>query len=228
MNKKYICLDIGNVLCDVATQPFLETLSETFNITIPEADRFLKRFQQIHDLGYTTMEDELKDKFGLKSPITINKLVEAWNDSVTPNMAMIDKLNYLRDEHNLQVALLSNIGIEHANMMKIKLQEGNFFPNSIKHFSCFVGARKPSMVYYQSFLMQYPEFKGCIYVDDLTINLEASKQFGFQTFHMSLAEDDVEYKISLLQQLLIDDGSLALPKIPPRTDIFNKEEPDKG
>lgn len=228
MNKKYICLDIGNVLCNVITKPFLENLSETFNITISEADRFLKRFQQIHDLGYTTMEDELKDKFGLKSPVTLNRLVDAWNDSVTPCLPMIQQLNYLMSEHNLQVALLSNIGIEHANMMKVKLQEGNFFPNAIKHFSCFVGARKPSMVYYQSFLMQFPEFKGCIYVDDLATNLEASKQFGFQTFHMSLEEDDVDYKISLLKQLLMDDEALELPKIAPRTDIFNKEEPDKG
>lgn len=212
-NKKYICLDIGNVLCDVATQPFLETLSESFNITFAEADRFLKRFQQIHDLGYTTMEDELKDKFGLKSPVLLKKLVQGWNDSVTTNYYMIDKLNDLRNNHNLQVALLSNIGVEHAAMMEEKLNRGNFFPGAIKHFSCYVGARKPSMIYYQSFITQYPEFKGCIYVDDLVVNLEASKQFGFQTFHMSLAEDNVEYKISLLEQLLIDDGSLNLPQI---------------
>ena len=205
-NKKYICLDIGNVLCTVAAQPFLEKLSEQFNVTIPEAHRFLKRFQQIHDLGYTTMEDELKDKFGVKSPGILQKLVQGWNDSVSPCLPMIDRLNYLRNEHDLQVALLSNIGVEHATMMEEKLAHGNFFPGAIKHFSCFVGARKPSMVYYQSFLMQYPEFKGSIYVDDLEENLNASKQFGFQTFHLSLEQPGIEQKIEELEELVIKSG----------------------
>jgi FMN phosphatase YigB (HAD superfamily) len=200
---KYIALDIGNVLCHVATVPFVENLSETLNITIPEAARFLKRFQQIHDLGYTTMEDELKDKYNVKSPIILKRLVSAWNDSVTPSMPMIEAMNKMREEHNLKVALLSNIGIEHAQMMEEKLQHGNFFPDVIKHFSCHVGARKPSMVYYQSFLIQHPEFKGCLYVDDLMENLTASKQFGFQTFHMSLEEPDVESKIKDIETIIV-------------------------
>lgn len=201
---KYICLDIGNVLCHIAADPFLELLSETFNITLSEGDRFLKRFQQIHDLGYTTMEDELKDKFGVKSPITIKKLVDAWNDSVTPNMYIIDKLNDLRSKHNLQVALLSNIGIEHAAMMEEKLSHNGFFPGAIKHFSCFVGARKPSMIYYQSFLTQYPQFKGCLYVDDLKENLEASKPFGFETYHFTLEKLDYECYVDEIEAIIIN------------------------
>ena len=159
---RYICLDIGNVLCKVNAQPFVELVSETFNTTLPEATRFLKRFQQIHDLGYTTMEDELKDHFAAKSPALIKKLVQAWNDSVVPDDFIIRQLNDMRDNDKLQVALLSNIGVEHAEMMKNKLAEGGFFPGAIKHFSCFVGARKPSSIYYQSFLLQYPEFKGVV------------------------------------------------------------------
>jgi FMN phosphatase YigB (HAD superfamily) len=200
---KYIALDIGNVLCTVDAAGFISLLSETFNITLPEATRFLKRFQQIHDLGYTTMADELKDNFDLKSPITLDKLVKAWNNSIVPCIPMLSTLNNLRDKHNLQVALLSNIGIEHAQMMEEKLELGGFFPGVIKHFSCFVGARKPSMVYYQSFLMQYPDFKGCLYVDDLQENLDASKQFGFQTFHLSLELPGVEKQISNMEKLII-------------------------
>lgn len=200
---KYIALDIGNVLCTVAATPFLENLSETFNVTIPEAHRFLKRFQQIHDLGYTTMEDELKDKFGVKSPVTLKRLVQAWNNSVIPHIPMLEKLNHMRDKHGLQVALLSNIGVEHAEMMEEKLKHGGFFPGAIKHFSCFVGARKPSMIYYQSFLFQYPQFKGCLYVDDLQENLDASKQFGFQTFHMTLESPDVDTKMAEIEDIIV-------------------------
>lgn len=201
---KYIALDIGNVLCHVAAEPFLDLVSETFNATIPESARFLKRFQQIHDLGYTTMEDELKDKFHVKSPVTLKKLVDAWNDSVTPNMYIIDKLNDLRSKHNLQVALLSNIGVEHAAMMEEKLAHGGFFPGAIKHFSCFVGARKPSMIYYQSFLTQYPQFKGCLYVDDLIENLEASKTFGFETYHFTLENLGYECYVDEIEAIIIN------------------------
>ena len=200
---KYIALDIGNVLCHVSTEPFLEMLSETFNVTIPEASRFLKRFQQIHDLGYTTMEDELKDHFGVKSPVTIQKLVKGWNDSVFPNLHILDRLNDMRDRHNLQVALLSNIGVKHAAMMEEKLAHNGFFPGAIKHFSCFVGARKPSMIYYQSFLTQYPQFKGCLYVDDLKENLHASTAFGFQTYHFTLEDPDYESKVQEIEELVI-------------------------
>lgn len=201
---KYICLDIGNVLCHVAAEPFLELLSETFNVTIPEGGRFLKRFQQIHDLGYTTMEDELKDKFGVKSPVTIKRLVDAWNDSVTPNMYILNKLNGLRDKYNMKVALLSNIGVEHAAMMEEKLAHNGFFPGSIKHFSCFVGARKPSMIYYQSFLTQYPEFKGCLYVDDLKENLIASEPFGFATYHFTLEDSNYESKVDEIEGMIVN------------------------
>lgn len=200
---KYICLDIGNVLCHVAAQPFIELISEEFNTTLPEASRFLKRFQQIHDLGYTTMEDELKDKFGAKSPVLLKKLVQAWNDSVRPNDEIITSLNKLREKHDLQVALLSNIGVEHAEMMKEKLSRGGFFPGVIKHFSCFVGARKPSLIFYQSFLMRHPEFKGCLYVDDLQENLDASEEFGFQTYRFSLEEDGFSEKINEIEKIII-------------------------
>lgn len=201
---KYCCFDIGNVLCHVDSKSFLEELSEALNISIEEASRFLKRFQQLHDIGYTTMEDELKDTYHVKSPITIKKLVNSWNNSITTNFNILDALNDLRATDNLQVALLSNIGIEHAEMMKDRLNHYNFFDTSIKHFSCFVGARKPSMVYYQSFLLQYPEFKGSLYVDDLQDNLDAGSKFGFKPFKFDLNDDDYRNKINELKSKIVN------------------------
>lgn len=200
---KYIALDIGNVLCTVSTQPFINLLSETFNVTVQEASYFLKRFQRIHDLGYTTMEDELKEKFNVKSQVTISKVVNAWNDSVTPYTPILDKFNQMREDHGLQVALVSNIGVEHALMMEEKLQHDGFFPGAIKHFSCDVGARKPSMIYYQSFLWQHPEFKGCVYVDDLQENLNTGAQFGFIPFRFDLNEPNVDDKIKEIEELVM-------------------------
>jgi FMN phosphatase YigB (HAD superfamily) len=200
--KRFIALDIGDVICKVVPDPFIESLSETFNVTVPEATRFLKRFQRIHDLGFTTMEDELKDKFGAKSPKTIKKLVSEWNASITPDTIFIDKLNNLKQYYDLNIALLSNIGVEHAQMMEDSLGD-KFLDGTIRHFSCFVGARKPSALFYQSFLMQYPEFTGSLYVDDLQENLDASKRFGFKTFRMSLVEPGCDDKINDIEQIIL-------------------------
>jgi FMN phosphatase YigB (HAD superfamily) len=207
---KFICLDIGNVLCDVNEGEFLNCLSYKLNISVFKARRFLKRFQQIHDLGYTTMEDELIDQYSIKSPLILQELVQKWNDCITPNETMLTKLNQLRSQFDLQVALLSNIGVEHAVMMEKKLQLGGFFPGAIKHFSCHVGARKPSMVYYQSFLWQHPQFRGCLYVDDLMDNLNASRQFGFRTFHLSLQEGGVDSKLEEIQSIIASDENVEM------------------
>lgn len=199
-----MALDIGNVLVKVETDPFLQKLSETLNITIPDASRFIRRFQQLHDLGYTTMEDELKDKFSIKSPFIIANLVNAWNMSIVPHLPILTKLNDLRKKYNLEIALLSNIGVEHAAMIDDKLKHEGFLENTIRHFSCFVGARKPSMLFYQSFLLQYPQFKGCVYVDDLKENLAASEQFGFKTFHLDLNNDGLNDRLDELEHFVIN------------------------
>lgn len=208
---KYIALDIGNVLCLVDGKSFIDLVSETFNVSIQDAQYFLKRFQRLHDLGYTTMESELKERFGVKSQVTIDKVVSAWNDSIIPYTPILDKFNELRAKHNLQVALVSNIGVEHAIMMEEKLKHDGFFPGAIKHFSCDVGARKPSMIYYQSFLWQYPEFQGCIYVDDLQENLDAGEKFGFKPFKFDLNEPNVDEKIKELEELIINSGRPGVP-----------------
>ena len=76
---------------------------------------------------------------------------------------------------------------------------------SVKHYSCEVGARKPSKLYYHSFLQMHPEFKGAIYVDDNKENLEASKEFGFITIRLDLLDMkkiEIDNKLNLIKRLL--------------------------
>lgn len=197
---KYIALDIGNVICHANMDKFIGEISETFNISIDEATRFLRSFQQMHDLGLTNMESQLRVWFDCKSEITSKKLIEHWCNSIIPNQTMCSMLSKLLDA-DVQVALLSNIGIEHAELIEHKVP--GIYHKAIKHFSCFVGARKPSMLYYQSFLLQYPEFKGCLYVDDLMENLESSKQFGFQPYHFSLENPGAAYQIHEIEKIIL-------------------------
>lgn len=196
---KHIALDIGNVLCHVNMNDFIVDISSTFDIPIDAANRFLRSFQQIHDLGLTTMEHQLRHHFGCKSEATLKRIIDKWNNAIYPDLGMINMLSELQN-NGIEIALLSNIGAEHVELLSAKLHP--ILDKSTKHFSCFVGARKPTLLYYQSFLIQYPHFAGCLYIDDLQENLNASLQFGFKTLRFALDEADAATKIMAIAKLM--------------------------
>jgi FMN phosphatase YigB (HAD superfamily) len=191
MTSNFIAFDIGNVLCSVNFDAFLDAISKHQNITRADAWYFLSRTQKLHDLGLTDLKSELHDHFKIHSEVTMHELLEHWNSSVQLEGQMFSLLHDLIDA-DIKIALLSNIGYEHAAHLNNSLASYEGWKKSIHFFSCQVGARKPSMLYYQSFLMQYPKFKGAIYIDDIQENLDAGKTFGFKTVRFSL--DDLRGK----------------------------------
>jgi FMN phosphatase YigB (HAD superfamily) len=197
---KYIALDIGNVLVYVNFKPFLSKLSRLQNISTNQAFHFLERTQKLHDLGLTKIEDELIDHFDIKSEDNIRDLVYTWECSLTFNKTMERFIGQLNSKAT-KIALVSNIGFEHKNIIEqILPKEINF----IKFYSCDAGVRKPSYNYYSLFLEMYPEFAGCVYLDDREENLNASKLFGFDARHFDiekLSNDDiVSYTENLLKE----------------------------
>jgi len=210
---KYVALDIGNVLVNVDFQGFLRKLSKRLNITLEEALYFMNRSQKLHDLGLTVMKDELIDHLKIRSEVLREELIDDWNNCITPADWMLEKLDTWCTEHDLQVALLSNVGLEHAVRMSQVLNHNGFFDKAVKHFSCHVGARKPTVLYYQSFLALHPEWKGCPYIDDLQENLDASQQFGFRTYRFALdeisgknyIEEAFNYKMDELEKFILAD-----------------------
>jgi FMN phosphatase YigB (HAD superfamily) len=206
-----IALDVGNVLVYSNFEQFIRKLSKTLNITLDEANYFMNRTQKLHDLGCTQMADELRDHFKIRSQVSMEELINYWNEVIIPSDYLIEIVNELSQEHQIEVALLSNVGIEHAKRMEqiLGLGGSTFFSSAIKHLSCNVGARKPTLLYYHLFLQLHPEWKGCAYIDDLHENLEASKQFGFQTYHFSLeglngaSDNDLAIKTAEIKKFLI-------------------------
>lgn len=196
----FVALDIGNVLVHVNFKPFVEALSKSLNITVEDAEYFMNRTCKLHDMGLTCMEDELKDHFHIKSQPTLKELLIIWNNSISTNFTIYNKLLTWVLEKDLQVALLSNVGLEHAKVMEEILGLNNI-PNLIRHFSCQVGARKPNVLYYQSFLHLHPEFHGCAYIDDLQENLDIGVKFGFRTYRFALDQlpsNDIDVKDAVL------------------------------
>lgn len=185
---KYAAFDVGNVLFNVNFPGFINKMSKTLNISVEEATYFMNRSQKLHDLGLTVMKDELIDHLHIKSSVLRDELIQDWNHCITPADWLLERIDALCDTHNIQVALLSNVGLEHAVRMREMLSPYKFFQNGITHFSCEVGARKPNIIYYHSFLQLHPEFQGCPYVDDLKENLQVGASFGFKTYRLSLEE----------------------------------------
>lgn len=212
---KYVAFDIGDVLCHCFEDKFLNAVSEAGNISIDDALRFFKRFWEHHDLGFTTIEDELKDKLNIQSEVTIQKLNSCWMDTLHANDVMfkylmelmfVDKSLSTNVRTDVQVALLSNIGKEHASKLKYMFDGSIWngygtYDACIKHLSYEVGARKPSLLYYQSFLSMHPEFKGCVYVDDREENLITAEKLGFVPFKFSLKQYTKNHSIGFNDEL---------------------------
>jgi FMN phosphatase YigB (HAD superfamily) len=184
----YVALDVGNVLVHVDFQTFIRALSKQLNISLEDAEYFMNRTHSLHDMGLTKMSDELRDHFKIHSPVIMEELLKSWNAVITANHSMVSKMVDLMNDKELKVALLSNVGLEHAVKMSQILSFDDFFNRCTHHLSCQVGARKPSKLYYQSFLLQHPEFHGCAYLDDLQENIDMAATFGFRAQRFSLQE----------------------------------------
>ena len=200
---KYLAVDLGNVVCNVKFDNFLSELSRTLNLPLEDVNYFLHRTTKLHDMGLTQISDELRDHFKIKSPIIIQNLINEWNRVITADSTVVSFLEKLLDQ-NVKIALLSNIGIEHSGLIG-NILGGFLYQNSIKFFSCEVGARKPSFLYYKTFLDIYPEFKGCLYLDDRIENVHGGDKFGFKSVHFELDkynQRELENKLIQIKQMI--------------------------
>ena len=189
----YLCLDVGNVLCRFDIDLIVDEISKTFNVSRAEGLYFINKVQKHQDLGLINFRDELREHFDIKSEVILDRLIAVWNQCIYPESHILDKMIDLKHNFSIETAILSNMGTEHKNYLEVSLASAYkkfIFEDSVTHFSCDVGARKPSLIYYQSFLQQYPQFKGAVYVDDLHENLQSSEKFGFRTFHFDLNKND--------------------------------------
>jgi len=174
----YLCLDIGNVLVDLNLEPFRKALSKQMNISKFEADQFLSSTQRAQDVGLTTIREELATHFRIRSEYILDELDSVWLEVVQPNWDSITFFGRLMNDYDLKVALLSNIGFEHVEMFNKKLNCSPVYTSSIHHFSCEIGCRKPSALFFKTFLDMHPEFKGALYLDDIGANVIAGTKMG--------------------------------------------------
>jgi|ERR1700722_4535479 len=204
---RYLCLDIGNVICKVDFTSFKNRISKTLNIELDAVEYFLNRTQKLHDLGMTSLSDELRDHFKIKSTPIVDDLMAEWNKTITMDDFMFRFLQSILSDGNIKIALLSNIGIEHTLLVKELLTSG-IYDQCVPFFSCEVGARKPSFLYYKTFLDLYPEFNHSIYLDDRQENVDIGAKFSLKAirFDLDTFKSDLEKAkaISGLEKLILE------------------------
>jgi len=176
-----IAFDVGNVLVKVDFDEFFTEFKRLG--TREDPLEFLCEIQARQDIGVMTIPIALRTKFKHLPENRIKAFVRAWNHSIKPNKEMLDFLDDLRGK-GTKIAILSNMGTEHADY--IKENHPRLFEGCRLHLSGEVGARKPSKLYYQSFLMQHPNFKGCLFLDDRKENLVTAAEFGLEGQHFEL------------------------------------------
>ena len=149
-SSKRVAFDIGNVLCHVDIDAFFQFLVDNYR-EFPnkeKANLFLESIQAGQDLGVLTMKFGLYQVFPYLDDKHIADICHAWTSTVTfsdPMMGLVEKLL----TNNWKVALLSNIGRDHSEFVR---GSHHVFDWCIRHFSCEVGARKPTKLYFQSFI----------------------------------------------------------------------------
>lgn len=208
--NKYLCLDVGNVLGRLDMEPFVNALSIATKKSKEDCYFFLSYIHKGQDLGLHSLEDELKVHCNITSKQTLSYLIDVWNNEILKiDEEVLEFLSKLIKNNNLEVAIVSNIGIEHAGRFDRLFSKYDCIKNAIKHFSCDVGARKPTPLYYQILLNMYPEFKGAVYLDDLNENLQTGQSLGFNTLHFDLSKLpsgslELHYKLKDLENMIVN------------------------
>lgn len=172
---KKAAFDLGNIVVEIDWKPFIKEWKALSLNRYSLAEEFFNGFQELQDVGLTTVSREIKKRFHDLEEDSVNRLIKGWNDALVYSDVMFSFINKLKDSGYL-IAILSNIGREHASVMRTKFPE--IFNDAILHLSYEVGARKPSKLYFQSFILEYPEFKGVTYIDDRLENLIVGQKYG--------------------------------------------------
>ncbi len=172
--SKQFAFDIGNVLFRFDPAPIAKLFVDLeISKDIESAYTFLiDSFWHSQEIGLYN----LKQSFYILKPSLSNaklqEIQDVWESIFTPSLPMIDVIDELiGNGHN--VALLSNIGPEHA----IIARNCKAVNKCYQHFSCEIGARKPTRLFFQSFFIRYGWGKTSMYFDDRQENIDMGKEY---------------------------------------------------
>lgn len=212
MHNYRVAFDLGNVLFDIDMNPLYKAMYN-YGLSTADVDIFLERNFYLDFNGTLhirqAIQMELERSLNLRNSDLRERLVyeglaevvNSWNKCITLNEQMSNFVANLKSE-GVKIAILSNIGKEHAEFALSKYPD--FFKMiDVKHFSYEVGASKPQKLFFQSFLLDYNEYSGCVFLDDRRENVLSAGKFRFDAVHFDLKELTKDKLPSILKKKLI-------------------------
>lgn len=169
---KNVAFDLGNVICHVDIDKFLDFLvtNKIFE-NIQDAGEVLSGIQIAQDIGLYSIRHGFY-KFQ-DDPYHVNELYNFWLNIAQPSLPMIELLKELQSK-DFNIALLSNIGFDHANYLRKQIP---ILQDCINHFSCYIGTRKPSHLFFKTFIKKYNWDKNVLFFDDLQDNINTANNY---------------------------------------------------
>lgn len=211
---KTVAFDIGNVLGRVNLGHFRDLLTSLF---ANDGQEFLDFLQGVHDVGMCSIRQGLKfftPNHRIYPSDVYSDMEKAWFDALDMSEPMLNLIEDLLDD-DWRVSLLSNMGTDHAVYLR---REYPVINRCVQHFSCEVGARKPTKLFYQSFVQsegwrgiwRYNQGKGAkienytLFFDDLEENVIAAGDY-FRGVQFSLRYfDDDKDAVEAMRKFLAD------------------------
>ncbi len=188
MNKKYFIFDIGNVLVNFDFQVLLQQIAVDSGTPVEQpTERDLEMHHAVEEGVISDQEfvDYLNESKGLFW--TVDTLIGVWQKMFTVNQT---GYGMFREAiaRSLPVYTLSNIAEHHIDA--IERNWPGFFAGATGLFLSYqVGTRKPNAEIYQH-MLENLGVKGeqCLFLDDLTRNVEAARAAGIQA-HQFIPEN---------------------------------------
>lgn len=160
-------------------------LNNVFNAE-DESHNYIKSIMNNAFIGLAPIRGSFEKLFndkGIRNSL-IEDLMDLWYDSFSEVEQMTNLLNRLIFNHKVNITIFGNICYEHH--FKLMNMFNNVFRDCNNHFSFEVGAKMPSKLFYQSFILSNINMKGCRYYTSHKNNIKHSRASGILPYNFNL------------------------------------------
>jgi putative hydrolase of the HAD superfamily len=187
---KTIFIDFGNVIAFFDHQRAVRQLLSHTDLTAPELTRIL--YDSPLELDYergqlSTVEYVRLGSEAAHLKCSPEQFLAAFVDIFWPNPEVCELIPKLAERHRLVLASNTNDAHYRKYCEQFASEIGKFSAKCPSHFA---GSRKPNEAYFaycQQFAEANPE--ECLFLDDLRVNVEAARNFGWQAIEYRPGQD---------------------------------------
>lgn len=196
--KRNLLFDLGNVIIDIDVEGAFENLGKLFR---PDASRdIIDRIILEYECGRVSSEIFINTLLSQSfRHVQALDIIEAWNSMLIGIPAhRLEMLLGVREDH--QVYLLSNTNALHlewvyrylARVHNVTEFEKEYFHKA--YYSHLIGDRKPLSSIFEYIIEDASLIPGdTLYMDDIEANLDAARDFGFNTYLVKPGEEISEF-----------------------------------